>query len=336
MGNYPRLFAPLSLRHTTLRNRIVMPPMVTMMAPDSAQASCWYAARAEGGAGLIIREATSVDLFQDPRFADGLRATVEAVHAAGAAIAIQLFQRSETPSGELLAPSEGPHGREVTDQELGEIVRRFAQAASEAERVGFDGVEPHGAHGFFLNQFLSPASNRRLDFYGGSLEKRMRLGLEIVAAVRETVSEGLLLLYRHTAVGERYGLDDSIEFARRLERAGVDVLDISPSTSDAEAPHADLAGAIKAAVSIPVIAVGGMQDPEAAEAVLHAGRADLVAIGRGLIADPCLPLRMQEGRTDQAIACVQCNELCFGNLQQGIPIGCAQNPASGHEFEQRR
>ncbi len=333
MSECELLFSPLTVKGTTLRNRIVMPPMMTMMGHGADQWMHWYGARAEGGAGLIIVEAIPVNLFQHASFADSLRATVDLVHSHGAAVALQLFQRPETPAGEPISPSGGPHGREVTEDELAQIVARFAHAAREAERVGFDGAEPHGAHGFFLNQFISPATNRRRDLYGGLLENRMRLGLQIVKAIRQEVLDDFLLLYRHTAVGEQYGLGDSIPFAQELEEKGVDILDISPSTADNDAPHAGLAAAIKAEVSVPIIAVGGMQDPEAAEAVLREQKADLVAIGRGLIADAHLPRKIQEDRMDEVIECVQCGKLCFGNLQKGVPIGCAQNPDSGHEFE---
>jgi 2,4-dienoyl-CoA reductase-like NADH-dependent reductase (Old Yellow Enzyme family) len=142
----------------------------------------------------------------------------------------------------------------------------------------------------------------------------------------------LLDLYRHTTMLGCL-LEDDLAFARELEKAGVDVIDISPSRSGPEAEQADLAAAVKRQVRVPVIAVGGMEDPVAAEEVLRQGKADLVAIGRALIADPDLPRKMLEGRFDEVIKCTKCNDRCSGNLEQGIPIGCTQNPETGSEYE---
>ncbi|MBM3498839.1 MAG: NADH:flavin oxidoreductase [Armatimonadetes bacterium] len=333
MTQHARLFSPLDLGPLTLRNRIVMPPMVTCMEPAGDQAVEWYRARARGGAGLIIREATPIRRLADPDFAEGLRRTVEAVHAEGAAIAIQIFERGHDAEGEAIWVSERPGAREATEAELREVIELYARAAAECRRVGFDGVEPHGAHGFFLNQFFSPKHNRRTDAFGGAPERRAAMGLQVTRAVRAAVDDDCLLLYRHTPVGEGYGAEESRTFARELEAAGVNVLDVSPSSGSSELPRAHWAEEMKAAVNIPVIAVGGFDDPDAAEHVLETGRADLVAIGRGLIADADLPNKVRDGRRDEVMACILCNEKCYGNLTRGEPIGCTQNPASGCEFQ---
>jgi 2,4-dienoyl-CoA reductase-like NADH-dependent reductase (Old Yellow Enzyme family) len=331
MSEFEHLFSPLDLGPPELRNRIVMPPMVTCMEPGSDQALEWYRARARGGAGLIIREATAIRKLADPAFADQLRRTVEAVHAEGAAIAIQIFERGHNASGEAIWASDRDGAREATEAELAEIIDLYAKAAAECRRVGFDGLEPHGAHGFFLNQFFSPKHNRRTDGFGGSARARMEMGLRVVRAVRAAIDEDCVLLYRHTPVGEGYGIEESREFARELEAAGVNVLDVSPSTGSSELPRAHWAGDLKEAIDIPAIAVGGFDDAEAAEHVLEAGRANLIAIGRGLIADADLPNKLREGRRDEIIKCTLCNEMCYGNLTRGEPIGCTENPVSGRE-----
>jgi 2,4-dienoyl-CoA reductase-like NADH-dependent reductase (Old Yellow Enzyme family) len=334
MSSFPRLFSPLDLGPLRLRNRIVLPPMVTCMDPAGDQAVAWYRARARGGAALIILEGTPIRSLADPLFADRLRRTVEAVHAEGAAIAIQIFERGHNSAGEAIWASDRDGAREATEAELLEIIELYAKAAAECRRVGFDGVEPHGAHGFFLNQFFSPKHNRRTDAFGGSVEKRMEMGLRVVRAVRAALDGECLLLYRHTPVGEEYGLEESRAFAGRLVEAGVNVLDVSPSTASSQMPRAHWAGDLKEAAGVPTMAVGGFDDPEAAEHVLEAGRADLIAIGRGLIADADWPAKVAAGRRDEVIRCILCNEKCYGNLTRGEPIGCTQNEASGQEYVQ--
>ena len=326
--NFPNLFTPLSLEGRTLRNRVVLPPMVTNMDPVTFRGRCWYAERARGGVGLVIVEATRLHRFQEESFRAGLGPLTAAVHAQGAALAIQLFAEPKVGE-EPVGVSAGEECRGITPEEIRAKVTAFAQAAEICQEAGFDGVEPHGAHGFFLNQFFSPAHNQRQDEFGGSLEGRMRFGVEVVQAVREATGPDFLIFYRHTAQTEDYPLEDSQIFASRLAEAGVNVLDISPSTAS---QHADLAAGIKSVVDVPVIAVGGMSDPAAAEAALAARKCDLVALGRGLIADALWVEKVQAGKLGDLIECLECNQGCFGNLRSGKPISCAQNPASGEEY----
>ncbi|MFB3882277.1 MAG: hypothetical protein ACE149_13505 [Armatimonadota bacterium] len=325
------LFSPLHVGAVRLRNRIVLPPMKTNMDLTDRQALAYYRVRAAGGAGLVIVEATPLEQFDDPRFGDALRRLADVIHEGGAAAAIQLIQFGRL-NGERVEPSATEEAREVRREEIKEIVRRYAGAAAMACDAGFDGAEIHGAHDFLLNRFFSPEWNRRTDEYGGTLERRMRFGLEAVGAVRAECGDGFLVLYRHTTT-LGCPIEDDVAFAKALEKAGVAIVDISPSTSGPDAKRADLAAAVKAGVRVPVIAVGGMEDPVAAEEVLREGRADLVAIGRALIADPDLPRKILEGRFAEIIECVKCNDLCYGNLEKGIPIGCSRNPETGREYE---
>ncbi|MFO7916583.1 MAG: NADH:flavin oxidoreductase, partial [Anaerolineae bacterium] len=194
-------------------------------------------------------------------------------------------------------------------------------AAQVCARAGFDGVEPHGAHGYLLNQFFSPVKNQRTDDYGGSLQNRMRLGLDIVAAIRPICDEEeMLLLYRHTPVGEGYGIADSLRLGEALVEAGLDILDLSPSSIEAPGDRA----APFQSLGVPLIAVGELAVVERALEVLNEERADLVAIGRGLIADPDWPIKVREGRYDEIVRCIRCDEKCHGNLRKGIPIACTQ------------
>jgi len=307
------LFSSLKVKSVTLRNRIVVPPMVTnrdIAGPDGIQ---WYSRLARGSAGLVIVEATSVDRFDSELSGGKLGKLVEAVHQEGAAIAIQLFPVS---FGSRIAPHH------LSRSDIEKIKSRYALAARECQKAGFEGVEPHGAHGFLLNQFFSPLRNLRQDDYGGTLANRMRLGREIVQVIRNEVDDEFLILYRHTPGEEGgYTIDDSIAFVRALVDEGLDIIDISPA-SDQE--PADLAAPIKRAVACPVIAVNDMDDPRRAVQALREKRADLIAIGSGLIADPEWPKKVSEGRIDEVVGCLKCNEKCYGNLSKGLPIGCVQ------------
>lgn len=304
------LFAPLQVRGHALPNRIVMPPMVqlrNLAAPEGVE---WYRERANGGPGLVIVEATAVNRFGDELTAVELGPLVEAIHGGRALAAIQLFpvtfRREVTPA-------------ELTRHEIDAVVEEYGRATEVCLAAGFDGVEPHGAHGFLLNQFFSPEQNQRGDEYGpSSLEDRMRLALRIVERLRPVCGDGGILLYRHTPVGPGYGVEDSLVLVRQLVAAGVDILDISPSTdqepADLAAPFADL--------GVPVIAVGHLDEVDRALEVLARGRAHLCAVGRGLIADPEWTRKVREGRLDDIVVCERCDEGCFGNLRRGEWVEC--------------
>ncbi|GAH26704.1 unnamed protein product, partial [marine sediment metagenome] len=166
-----------------------------------------------------------------------------------------------------------------------------------------------------------------------ALEKRMNFGLGCLRAIKKRIKEDFLVFYRHTPVDWNdggYNIEDSKLFCRRLKEEGLDVIDISPS-SDGSHSHAEYASEIKKAVRMPVIAVGGMEDPQKAERGLSSRKYDLVAIGRGLIADPYWPKKVREGREEQIVPCIKCNEKCYGNLRKGIPISCTQNRNAGFE-----
>ena len=328
-----KLFRPLTIKRLNLRNRVVMPPMATVMDISTLRARKYYRERARGGVGLIIVEGTSIDKFSSVEFVKAISLLSEIVHKEDSGIIIQLFQGGKLPSGEVIAPSATEVSREATEKEIEEIIEKFAASSFLAQEAGFDGVEIHGAHTYFFNQFFSPILNRRNDKFGGTLEKRMNFGLRCLRAIRKRIKEDFLVFYRHTPVDwndRGYTVEDSKLFCRRLENEGLDVIDISPSF-DGSHSHAEYASEIKKAVTIPVIAVGGMEDPQKAETALSSGKCDLVAIGRGLIADPYWPKKVREGREEQIIRCLKCNEKCYGNLRKGIPISCTQNRNVGFE-----
>jgi 2,4-dienoyl-CoA reductase-like NADH-dependent reductase (Old Yellow Enzyme family) len=307
------LFTPLALGDKTLRNRIVMPPMVVNRDLAGPAARDWYGSRAAGGVGLVIIEATSVADVGGRWNADDLRPLVDAIHAGGALAAIQLFPGVR---GQPTAPAD------MSLEEIDVLITHYYIAAQICAAAGFDGIEPHGAHGYLLNQFFSPVKNTRTDSYGGSAANRARLALRIVQTVRPiTTAAGMFILYRHTPVGPGYGIDDSLVLAQALIDAGVDVLDISPASDAAPGDRA----APFVPLGVPVIAVNLLDEPTRALEVLHAERAQLVAVGRGLIADAEWADKVREGRFDEIVTCIRCDG-CHADLRRGIQVGCTQWP----------
>ena len=373
MSRFPHLFAPGRLGRRTLRNRILMAPMEKNLATADGAVTQRYvdycAARAAGGAALILLESMYVDpagknhVYQlglhDDALVPGYRRLVEACHAEGALVGAELqFAGRETSSRvtgrQPLAPSPvpctvltgGETPRELTLDEIRALVARFAEGARRAVAAGFDVLEIHGAHGYLIGQFLSPYSNRRTDAYGGDPARRLRFPLEVIAAVRAAVGPEVPLVYRLSAdehVEGGLGLADVCEIAPHLERAGVDALDVSAGIYEsavwivqpmevAQGCLAPLARALRRRVGIPVSVAGRITDAGVAERILEAGDADFVTLGRALHADPELPRKSLEGRLDEVCACVACLR-CSDLLGQNLPVLCLANTHTGRERE---
>jgi len=309
------LFQPLDVGDYTFPNRIVMPPMVSNRGIVSDDGLHWYADRAAGGVGLVIVESTAVGRVVRELTSADLRKLVDAIHKHGALAAIQLY-----PMTDRAALAWHPKPADLDVAQLRELIAEYEAAARICADAGFDGAEPHGAHGFLLNQFFSPAENMRADKYGGQLRNRMRMGLEVVRAVRRGIGPRRLVLYRHTPVQDgSYGVEESLSFAENLIKEGVDILDISPAS--AEAPG-DLAEPFRH-LGAPVIAVGMMDQVDRAVEALAQGRADLVAVGRGLIADPLWPRKVHAGQFDKILHCIR-DDKCFAALREGATVECSQ------------
>lgn len=310
------LFEPLEVRGKILRNRLVMPPMVQLRPITSPEGIEWYRERAAGGVGLVIVEATAVNRFGTELTAQTLRPLVEAIHDGGALAAIQLFPVTfDFPKTE---PPPAPADLSIDD--IARIVDEYQRAAAICAEAGFDGVQPHGAHGYLINQFFSPGQNKRTDLYGGPQANRERFALQIIEVLRPLRDAGLLLLYRHTPLGNGYHIKDSVPFMEHLVQAGVDILDISPASDTAPGDRA----APFTGLGVPVIAVNHMDEVDRAVETLVEQRAQLIAIGRGLIADPAWPNKVRDGLFNEIIHCERCNEGCFGHLKQGIPVTCVE------------
>nr|PZN05356.1 MAG: NADH oxidase [Bacillota bacterium] len=373
MSPLPNLFSEGRIGKLTVRNRIVMPPMATNLANEDGSVSQklidYYVARAKGGVGLIILENVQVSYPQgknvacqlrldDDKYTAGFFELAEAVHNYGAKIFMQIHHagRQTTPGItegiQPVAPSPVPCGflkvqpRELTLEEIEDIIQRFVNTAVRAKTAGFDGIELHGAHGYLIGQFMSPRTNKRVDQYGGSLERRMRFPLEIIRRIKEAVGDDYPISFRFSADEFIEGgntLEEGKQIAKMLEEAGVHVLHVSSGIYESMPTILEtsrfeqgwrlyLAETIKKIVNIPVITVGVIRDPEFAEEIIASGKADFVAIGRGLIADPEWPRKAKEGRFDEVRKCISCNVGCIGgHVFYNRRLRCSINPCVGHE-----
>jgi 2,4-dienoyl-CoA reductase-like NADH-dependent reductase (Old Yellow Enzyme family)/thioredoxin reductase len=341
---------------------VVAPPMQLNVDYRQQGARALYAEWARGGCGAVILPWTSVDMFLSDDlwgergsvagFVAGCRRIVDDVHDAGARVGIQLNHAKHFPSGigmddtrgRPVAPSPSEGRGELTVAEIETIISKFARAAAVCREAGFDFVELHNAHGYLPCEFFSPLDNRRDDRYGGDLRRRMNFGLEAITAMRSAVGGDYPLFCRLGAQGGRPGdttIEDAVEFAVALEKAGVDCLDISiakPGLAGGPVPGPDrpagtfahLAGAVKRGVGVPVIAVGRINRLEVAEAVLTEGWADLIAVGRQLIADPHWPRKAAAGRQDEVCLCLSCN-VCLDSLWDHQGLRCSVNPFAGRD-----
>ncbi|MFC1479040.1 hypothetical protein ACFL6F_00435 [Planctomycetota bacterium] len=304
------LFEPLDVRGKHFKNRIIMPPMVVLRGITTFEGIEWYRRHAQGGPALVIVEASEVRRFGKEFTSRNLKPLVDAIRNEGALAGIQLFPHIIT---EKVFPAD------LSEEDIALMISAYAHAASICRDAGFDAVEPHGAHNYILNLFFSPNKNKRTDTYGGSLENRMRLAGEIIEAV-VPFCDDMLLMYRHTPVGSGYDMEESLQLARMLVNKGVDILDISPASDQAPGDRAEPFSGL----GVPVAAVNRLSQPERAVEVLAEKRADLCAIGRGLIADPDWVIKVEENRFEDITECIDCNEMCFGNLRKKIPIACTQ------------
>jgi 2,4-dienoyl-CoA reductase (NADPH2) len=366
------LFQDISIGTLRLKNRILMPAMHLNMCHNfvvTDQLLDFYAERARGGAGLIcVGYATVDELSGQPGnigahrddFLPGLTRLATTIKTGGAAACVQLnhagrYNHSFFLGGKKpVAPSAVPcrmtreAPKALEESEIGEIIRRFATAATRVKQAGFDAVEILAGTGYLISEFLSPLTNQRQDGYGGSLENRMRFGLEVIAAVRQATGGDFPLLVRlngNDFMPGGIGRTELQAFAGKLVEAGVNALSINVGWHEAQVPqivtkvprgvYAYLARAIRRQVAVPVIAGHRINDPATARRLLEDGSCDLVAMGRALIADPQLPNKAQTGREEQLVHCVACAQGCFDNLFKMKAVECLCNPRVGREATTR-
>lgn len=371
---YTKLFEEGRIGELRLKNRIVMPPMGTGLALYSGEASediiRYYEERAKGGCGLIITEITRVD--EDHGWGagtqlaatkvghiTGLQRLADRVHAHNSKIFLQLHHpgregssRINPNNNPIVAPSafttpvcqEEPH--ELTIEEAQKIQKDYIMAAAIAQKAGMDGVELHGAHGYFLNQWLSPFSNRRQDQYGGSFENRMRYVDEIIMGIKHICGPdfpvGIRLSVEEFLGDKGITIEEGVKIAQHMEKMGVAYIHVScgiyetgyeiiPPYSYKQGSRKELVKAVKDAVSIPVIAINVIKEPKVAEEILEEGICDFVSVGRGQLADSNWGKKAQEGKADLIRKCIGCNR-CIDALPQGRHVECSVNPELGNEI----
>jgi NADPH2 dehydrogenase len=312
------LFDPISIKQLTVKNRLCMPPMCTYRAIDGVANffhHAHYGTMINYGIGLVIIEATSVEpngrisledlgLWDDKHIAP-LRHIVEYAHDNNTTIMIQLAHAGRKTAKSL--PQVGPTSEAypnypapsaLTVAQLNALVESYRQAARRASQAGFDGIEIHAAHGYLLHSFISPKSNTRNDEYGGSEANRLRLVREILAAIQAEFSGAIGIRFSaEEYIDDGYHIEDYVRIAQTIASHGIDFIDVSsggiyPASIDVKPGfQVPLSKAIKAAVSIPVFAVGMITESAHAEAILTAGDADIIQVGKALLRDPGLPRR---------------------------------------------
>ncbi len=368
---FPLLFSPLQVGTMTVKNRIFMSAMSTALCSEeneiTDEALAYYSARAKGGAGLITTENVMVDenshynipnnmgLYRDGQI-PGIRRLADEVHRYGAKLTLQLLHggpaavarlnggRQPIAASAIPLRNVGEMPRAMTVEEIRALTVKFGQAARRAREAGADAVEIHAAHRHgVLGTFLSPLSNKRVDEYGGSLDGRLRFLLEVVAEVRRAAGEDYPVIVRMSMTEFEPGgqsMLDAIYIARRLEQAGVSLLNLSNGSLETywktvtpngtpRGVNTELAKQIRETVNIPVGVVGRNCEPWAAELALNLGRTDAVYMGRALLCDPEFPNKAMEGKTEDIRPCIGCTD-CITHTH-GTQIRCTMNPYAGRE-----
>ncbi len=370
--NLDKLFSSFSIGTVKMQNRIVMPPMATHYATAEGFVTkrqiAYYVERSKGGVGYITVEHTGIVqqgkaspnmlLISTDEHASRIEGLIDAVHGVGGKIVVQINHAGrQTASAVTGSPIVGPSPipcptrneipRELSPGEIKEIIEAFSLAAQRVKKAGADGVELHMAHGYLICSFLSPFSNQRTDQYGGDIQGRARFAVEALKSVRNRVGPDFPIICRLS--GDEYvegGLKiaETKQVARILEREGADALHVSACNAASgylnhppyyveEGVFVHLAQAIKSEVDIPVITVGRIRTPVMADQIIRDGKADLVSMGRALIADPHMPKKAKEGRFEEIIPCISCNR-CIQTLRKGS-VRCAVNPEAGNEGQFR-
>lgn len=366
------LFNPIRINSLTIDNRFVMPAMESGMTKDNhftEQSKYYFLARSQGGFGLIITDYMAIDRYGigvpdeaglwDDSFIPGLRDFTDFLHANGKAKIFAQLHHSGAMCVQKTTgvPPKGPSAiaasnylekvTAFTNEEVYELIHKYGDAALRAKKAGFDGVEFQACHGYLACQFLSRYFNKRVDEFGGSYTNRFRFVKLAMEDIRSKVGDDFPVIIRLSANEYLDGgntIDDAVVYARMAEEAGFDAINVSTGTGiggNIVTPHYFDPGfnlnntrRIKESVSIPVIAVGRINDPSLAESIVSGGTADMVALGRQSICDPEFPNKVKEGRLQEIFHCTGCMQRCYyskGCDEDDTGVSCMQNPLSGKE-----
>ena len=366
-SNYQHIFTPLTVKNMTIKNRIVMMPMGTNYGEQNGEMSFlhinYYKERAKGGTGLIIVENASVDSPQGSNGTTQLRIDhdnylprlykfCEEIHKYGTCIAIQINHAGASAvsartnmqpvsASDIPSKEGGEIPRPLSVEEIHHIVKKYGEAAKRAQTAGFDAVEIHAGHSYLISQFLSPITNKRTDEFGGSVENRTRFCRMVIDEVRKQVGPFFPIMLRLSADELMEGgntLDDTLEYLDYLQEE-VDIFDVSCGLNGSIQYQIDanylpdgwrsyMAKAVKEKFNKPCISMGNIRDPKVAERILADGDADLIGMGRGLIADPAWVNKVATGHECDLRKCISCNVGCAGNrIGVNRPIRCTVNPS---------
>jgi 2,4-dienoyl-CoA reductase-like NADH-dependent reductase (Old Yellow Enzyme family)/thioredoxin reductase len=369
MQDYPHLFKPITIRNVTFRNRIFSTPNQTRFKDNVEMA--YMEAKARGGAAQVtvgetpitrryVRQSSAYTfVLDDPRDMRLAAETALAIKLHGAVPSIQLYHPGKytvlhsegdlNPIGPMgFTRSDGVEVKAMDEDMIEDITESYGLAAAFVKRAGFQCCQIHGGHGWLLSQFLSPLTNQRTDKYGGSLENRARFPMAVVERIREKCGQDFVIEYRISGdelVEKGMKIDNVIEFIKMIEKT-IDLVHVSvgvhesPETVHRMFAHSSftehgcnvhLAAAMKKAVAIPVITVGGISDPVHAEKILEEGKADIIGMARALLADPELPNKARNGHYHDIIPCIRCNR-CLHGVGYNDIIACAVNPQTGREL----
>ena len=365
---YPNLFSPMKIGALTMKNRIISAPMTfPILTSDGCltpEASAFYELRAKGGAAIVTVSELIVDgkmgkyypvqvTIDAANAKDSLAAAASAVRRHGAIASMELSHggRFSLTEGPAWGPSDvfedGVQiARKMTKAYIDGLLESYSKAASMCRDAGFEMLLIHAGHGWLLEQFLSPHANKRDDEYGGSIENRTRLTLEVLDAIRSAVGRDFPLELRMSAeeyLGDGYAFDDAIRYAKLIEDK-IDLLQVStgshkdsfdrthPSMFYPRGVNVHYAEEMKKHVKIPVATIGALNEPQMLEDIIASDRADAVVMGRALLADPYLPRKAFQGREDEIVRCCRCFTCMAERLITGLRI-CSLNPVIGHEYE---
>ena len=366
-NDYPHIFSPLTVKNMTIKNRIVMMPMGTNYGEQNGEMSFlhinYYEQRAKGGTGLIIVENASIDSPQGSNGTTQLRIDhdnylprlfkfCENIHRYGTKIAIQInhagasaissrINMQPVSASDVPSKEGGEIPRPLSREEILHIVKKYGEAAKRAQTAGFDAVEIHAGHSYLISQFLSPITNKRTDEFGGSVENRTRFCRMVIDEVRKQVGPFFPIMLRLSADELMEGgntLDDTLEYLDYLQEE-IDIFDVSCGLNGSIQYQIDanylpdgwrsyMAKAVKEKFNKPCISMGNIRDPKVAERILADGDADLIGMGRGLIADPAWVNKVATGHECDLRKCISCNVGCAGNrIGVNRPIRCTVNPS---------
>jgi 2,4-dienoyl-CoA reductase (NADPH2) len=365
-ASHPHLLAPLDLGFTTLKNRVIMGSMHTGLEDrfyNYPKLAAYFRERAKGGVGLMVTGGISPNrqgwllpfggtvnsLFDVPNH----KRITSAVHEEGSKILMQIlhagrygYQPFVVSASSIKSPISKFKPKELDDAAIEKTINDYVRCASLAQKAGYDGVEIMGSEGYLLNQFLCARTNKRTDRWGGTIENRMRLPVEIVKRTRARLGKNFIIMYRHSLLDLVEGgntWEEVVAVAKALEQAGVTIINTGIGWHEARVPtivtsvpraaFRSLAGRLRKEVKVPVVASNRINMPDEAEDIIASGDADLVSMARPFLADPDFVNKVAAGRVDEINTCIACNQACLDHTFQNMRASCLLNPRAGRETE---